>query len=123
MMREPAGLAARQLDKATAHDRTAGILTSSIVLCELQFGLQRKPNPRLKRALERILENIDVLALEGDAATHYAATRASLEQAGTPLSANDLLIAAHALSLGATLVSAEAAFARVPGLRLENWLA
>jgi tRNA(fMet)-specific endonuclease VapC len=42
--------------------------------------------------------------------------------AGTPLSPNDLLIAAHALALDATLVSADAAFTRVPGLRLENWL-
>jgi tRNA(fMet)-specific endonuclease VapC len=42
--------------------------------------------------------------------------------ADRPLSPNDLLIAAHALALDATLVSADAAFARVPGLRLENWL-
>lgn len=122
MMREPAGLAARQLDQATAQDRTAGIVTSSIVLCELRFGLQRKPNIRLSHALERILENIEVFPLDENAAIHYAAIRTFLEQGGTPLAANDLLIAAHALSLNATLVSADAAFSRVPGLRLENWL-
>ena len=40
-----------------------------------------------------------------------------------PLSANDLLIAAHALTLDRILVSGDRAFERVPGLRLENWLA
>ena len=54
---------------------------------------------------------------------HYAQLRAHMESAGTPLSPNDMLIAAHALALDAILVSADGAFARVPGLGLENWLA
>ncbi len=53
---------------------------------------------------------------------HYAFTRAHLERQGTPICPNDTLIAAHALALGATLVSADAAFARVPGLQVESWL-
>jgi len=53
----------------------------------------------------------------------YASLRSTLEAAGTPIGANDLLIAAHALALQATLVSADADFLRVPGLQLENWLA
>jgi tRNA(fMet)-specific endonuclease VapC len=45
-----------------------------------------------------------------------------LEQNGTPIGPNDTFIAAHALALGATLVTADAEFARVPGLQIENWL-
>jgi tRNA(fMet)-specific endonuclease VapC len=49
--------------------------------------------------------------------------RKALENAGTPIGANDLLIAAHALTLDCTLVTDnEAEFRRVPGLRVENWL-
>jgi tRNA(fMet)-specific endonuclease VapC len=45
-----------------------------------------------------------------------------LELAGTPIGPNDTYIAAHALTIDATLVSADAEFLRVPGLRVENWL-
>ena len=63
-----------------------------------------------------------VLPLDDIVGTHYARLRTHLEQAGTPIGANDTLIAAHALALGATLVTADAEFQRVPGLRVENWL-
>ena len=54
---------------------------------------------------------------------HYAAIRTHLEQAGTPIGSNDLLIAAHALALDLTLVTANTReFKRVPTLRLDNWL-
>jgi tRNA(fMet)-specific endonuclease VapC len=54
---------------------------------------------------------------------HYAAIRTQLEQAGTPISPNDLLIAAHALALNLTLVTANTReFERVPALSLDNWL-
>jgi tRNA(fMet)-specific endonuclease VapC len=67
------------------------------------------------------MEHLPTLALDPSVCAHYAKLRAFLKQAGTPIGANDTLIAAHALALDATLVSADAAFARVPGLRLENW--
>jgi len=54
----------------------------------------------------------------------YADIRATLEKSGTPIGANDLFIAAHALALNATLVTGnEREFRRVPGLEVENWLA
>jgi tRNA(fMet)-specific endonuclease VapC len=53
----------------------------------------------------------------------YAELRTELERAGRPIGGNDLLIAAHALALGHTLVTDnEREFARVGGLRRENWL-
>jgi tRNA(fMet)-specific endonuclease VapC len=60
---------------------------------------------------------------DGDAASAYGPLRASLESQGMPIGPIDMLIAAHALSLGATLVTNnEREFRRVPGLLVENWL-
>ena len=103
-------------------DLTQGMVTSTVVLCELEFGLQRRPNTRLRAALDRILTGVEVLPLDIDIVPRYAQLRAALEQNGTPIGPNDTFIAAHALALGATLVTADAEFARVPGLAIENWL-
>jgi tRNA(fMet)-specific endonuclease VapC len=97
------------------------VVTSVVVQCELLFGLARHPSPRLQKAYALQIEHLPALAFVPSVCAHYAQLRAFLEQAGTPIGANDTLIAAHALALDATLVSADAAFARVPGLRLENW--
>jgi tRNA(fMet)-specific endonuclease VapC len=66
---------------------------------------------------------MDVLPLEKPVDLHYGEIRAFLNQAGKPIGGNDLFIAAHALALNLTLVSANLReFSRVPSLRLENWL-
>ena len=98
------------------------LVTSVIVQYELLFGLARHGSERLQAAFDIHMQNLVVLPLDAAIGTHYATLRAHLEQAGTPIGANDALIAAHALALGATLVSADAAFTRVPGLQVENWL-
>jgi tRNA(fMet)-specific endonuclease VapC len=65
---------------------------------------------------------IPVQALDAPAAAHYGKLRAGLEKSGSLIGAYDLLIAAHALALGLTLVTNNVReFRRVPGLRLENW--
>ena len=122
MMREPAGRATQKFAEVAARDLTQGMVTSTVVLCELQFGLQRRPNIRLSTALDRILTGVDVLPLDIDVVPRYAQLRATLEQNGIPMGPNDTLIAAHALALGATVVTADAEFSRVPGLSVENWL-
>ena len=122
MMKTPEGHATQRFKSLLAGDESVHLCTSVIVQCELLFGLRRRTQPRWHTQYQRLLESLDVMPLETDATTHYAHLRTQMESAGTPLSPNDLLIAAHALALDATLVSADAAFARVPGLRLENWL-
>ena len=63
-----------------------------------------------------------VLAFEPPADRRYAELRAALERAGTPIGGNDMLIAAHALSLGLAVVTASIAeFRRVRGLRCVDW--
>ncbi len=99
------------------------VCTSIIVACELRFGVVKSGSYRLVQQLERILEFLTVLPLESTVDKHYALIRKHLEQAGTPIGPNDLLIAAHSLALDLTLVTANIReFERVPGLKLENWL-
>ncbi len=120
IMRQPGGLAAKRADQMGANER---LCTSVIVQFELRFGLAKNPSQRLQTSYDVTMAGIDVLPLEASAAADYARIRALLESKGKPIGANDLLIAAHALALDATLVTDnEAEFRRVPGLKVENWL-
>ncbi len=99
------------------------ICTSIIVAAELRFGIKNKKNPRLAEKLKIVLDAIDVLPFTSPADRYYAEIRHSLKIRGTPIGANDLLIAAHALSLNLTLVTANVReFNRIRGLKVENWL-
>lgn len=123
MMRNPRGSANLQLAAHIAKSPTPlRVCTSIVVDCEVNFGLRRKASPKLDKAYADLLQIVEVMSLDSQVTPHYATLRAQLEQTGTPIGANDTLIAAHALTLGATLVSADAEFARVPGLIVENWL-
>ncbi len=123
MMRNLQGVAAGRARAASETRGAEPLCTSIVVQCELEFGLARTHSPRLEVAYRAVMPSIEVMPLDSEVAGHYARLRATLEADGQPMGANDLLIAAHALALGATLVSADAAFARIPGLKLENWLA
>ena len=101
----------------------ASISTSIVVACELHFGAQKSGSARLQQQLESILNLMNVLPLESPVDEHYAEIRTRLEQLGTPIGPNDLLIAAHALALDLTLVTANMReFERVPNLQVVNWL-
>ncbi len=118
LMRHPAGRIANRI--AQTEQR---VCTSIIVIAELKYGIAKAGSRRFLIQLAAILGGIDVLPFESPADVAYAELRARLERAGRPIGANDLLIAAHALALDLTLVTAnEREFARVPFLRIENWL-
>jgi predicted nucleic acid-binding protein len=71
-----------------------------------------------------LLAEINVLAFDVPADAEYGGIRSMLETAENPIGGNDLLIAAHAYTTGATIVTANTAeFKRIPGLNVENWLA
>ena len=100
------------------------LLTSIIVVAEIRFGQRKNKAFKTAKRLEQLLETIEVVPFEAPADECYATLRVELERAGTPTGGNDMLIAAHALALDATLVTAnEREFRRVPGLRVENWAA
>lgn len=97
------------------------ICTSIIVTCELRFGAAKSGSSRLLNQVESILKVLPVLPLVPPVDRHYAEIRKQLEQAGTPIGPNDLMIAAHALAMDLTLVTANIReFDRVPGLSLNN---
>lgn len=101
----------------------ARICTSIIVAAELRYGATKKGSPRLSRQLEAVLGALDILPFETPADTTYGVIRARLEEVGTPIGGNDLLIAAQALALGHTIVTDnEKEFGRIDGLHHENWL-
>ncbi len=97
---------------------------SSITVAELAFGVQKSRHVAKNRlALEQFLAPLEVASFDHEAALSYGRVRARLEMLGSPIGSMDLLIAAHALSLGVRLVSNNLrAFRRVPGLKLENWV-
>ncbi len=100
------------------------VCTSIIVAAEIHFGLAKKRSETLNNTVLSILSHIDVLGMDAPADLHYAEIRLELARIGRPVGANDLLIAAHARSLNLTLVSNNTReFERVPGLKLEDWLA
>ena len=109
-------------DKFASVDSKA-ICLSIIVAAEIRFGLAKGVAKQMQFQIEALLENLDILALDPPVDTHYAEIRAHLEKRGLPISANDLLIAAHARCLDLTLVTNNTReFERVPGLKLEDWL-
>lgn len=106
------------------HQHPPGTLgISSITLAELQYGVAKSRDPgRNTAALAHVVAQLVVLPFNDVPAAAYGTLRAHLEARGTVIGSLDMLIAAHALSLGVALVTGnEREFARVPGLRIENW--
>ena len=99
------------------------ICTSIIVACELRFSAVKKGSQLLTTRVEQLLERIEVLSLGEKADEYYASLRHDLEKDGALIGPNDLLIAAHALDIGVTLVTDNLReFTRIKGLSVENWL-
>ena len=100
------------------------ICISSITYAELCFGVSHSARVEQNaQELEAFCLDLDILPFDTDAGAHYGDIRHALSQPGRLIGANDLLIAGHARSIGATLVTNnEREFGRVPGLATENWL-
>jgi len=119
LVRKPQGKVAEQILKVGE----SKVCTSIVVAAELRYGAEKKQSPRLSAQLEAVLGALEILPLEKPADVSYGSIRAQLERAGKPIGANDLLIAAQALTLGYTVVTDNGKeFSRVKHLRLENWL-
>lgn len=97
---------------------------STVVLAELYYGAARHPKGiAIRRDIDDFTSRLSVLQWDEAAADHYGAIRAALEKDGTPIGAMDMMIAAHARSQAATLVSNNTRhFEKVPGLLIANWV-
>lgn len=119
LIRNPKGKVAKHIARVGEKN----VCTSIIVAAELRYGCAKSGSKRLLEAVESLLGELNVLSLEGPADAEYGRIRAELERRGTPIGGNDLLIAAHALAIEATMVTANVdEFARVKGLKVQNWL-
>lgn len=100
------------------------ICVSAITYAELTHGVEKSMAVEKNRlALALLFSNIEVLDFDIKAAIHYGKIRAYLEKQGTPIGPLDMMIAAHAISLGYTVVTNNIKeFQRVPDLKLENWI-
>jgi len=99
------------------------VCISAITAGELAFGLAKRPEAlALKAAVNEFLRRVDVLPWDDAVAQTYGPLRAQLQNKGTPLSALDTQIAAHAVHTKATLVSSDKAFLHVGPLQVENWM-
>lgn len=95
---------------------------STITEAELRYGVARKPNALRRRAsVDSFLADALILPWDSAAARVYGQLRADQERKGRPFSVEDLMIAAHALSLDLTLVTHDQAFSFVDGLKTEDW--
>ena len=119
LVRNPQGKVAARI----AHVGEESICTSIIVAAELRYGAARKGSARLLAQLLTVLDALEILPFETPAEITYGDLRARFEAAGKTIGANHMLIAAHAVSLGHTIVTNnEREFSRVDGLPFENWL-
>ena len=102
----------------------AGVVgISSITLDELRYGADKSQDPpKNHAALNGFLAPLEIVEFDAQAAGHYGSIRADLEKRGLPIGPLDTLIAAHAQSLGLTLVTNNISeFTRVSGLLVEDW--
>ena len=99
------------------------ICISSVTYAELVHGVEKsKAIEKNRVALALPLANIEIMNFDSLAAESYGKIRADLEKAGTPIGPLDMMIAGHAKALGYTVVTNNTKeFARVKGLKLENW--
>lgn len=119
-LRDPHSALARKLGRLEVGE----VVLSAVVLAELELGLSlSSKKAENRRALQAFLEYVPVLDWPALAAPLYGEVRAELQQSGNEIGALDLLIAVHALSLKATVITDnEKDFRRVRRLKVENWL-
>jgi tRNA(fMet)-specific endonuclease VapC len=118
LVKFPGGSTARRI----ARLRPGDLGTSIIVSAELKFGYMKKSSRRLEQLIEEALASFEIAPWGAPADRVYAQLRTHLERKGQPIGQNDMLIAAHALTLNVTLVTDnEREFSRIQGLKIENW--
>ena len=114
---------AHTLQKFTAH-QVGDIGISAITLAELRYGVSKSQHQaKNQTALDEFVLPLEIASFDEPATLAYGALRALLEKKGIPLGSIDTMIAAHALSVGATLVTNNTReFKRVPKLVIVDWV-
>lgn len=110
------------IDRFEATAKQARLGVSAITVAELFYGVHKKASPKLAVAVREFLYPLEKFVFDDSAGLAYGQLRAYLEASGQVIGAHDMLIAANAVSLNATLVTNNVKeFARIPNLTIENW--
>jgi tRNA(fMet)-specific endonuclease VapC len=119
IMKRSHPLVLKRLQSMSVNDVCMSVVTKAELLYGVEVSPQRAQDAA---ALSAFLLYVEAVALNEEAALHYAEIRADLKRRGAIIGANNLFIAAHARALGLRLVTNNTAeFERVPNLKLENW--
>jgi tRNA(fMet)-specific endonuclease VapC len=99
------------------------LCVSVVTYAELIYGVERSSSKRVNRpVIEDFVRHLDVMDWDTEAADQYGVIRTELEAAGTPIGAMDMMIAAHAKSIKAVLVTNnQKHFTKIKGLKIDNW--
>ena len=108
-----------RIQSVPLHEQAISVVT----LAELLYGVQESSKKKANQAgVDALVRHVTVMEWPAKAAEHYAEIRADLRRKGQSIGANDLMIAAHARSEGAIVVTNNVKdFGRVKGLKVENW--
>ena len=110
------------VDLRLAKIAVSQLVISAVTEGELRFGTARLPRAaRLHAIVEDFFLRVTIVPWNSDAAKEYGPLRATLEREGQPMGNLDVMIAAHALALGAILVTNDHAFVRIKKLKVEDW--
>jgi tRNA(fMet)-specific endonuclease VapC len=100
----------------------AQLAISAVTEGELRYGAARRSDAaRLRTIVDEFLLRMTILPWDSEAAQRYGQVRAALEREGQPMGNLDTMIGAHALALGAVLVTNDQAFTRIKELTIEDW--
>jgi len=111
-----------QVGERILEHRPSDLCISAITLAELRYGAERKHSKRLHILIDTFVSSVAIMEFDESAAGRFGVVGAALARAGRPIGSLDVLIAAHALSVGAILVSNNLKhFGRVLGLQAESW--
>ena len=107
------------VDRWLAKVPVADVFISTVTEAELRYGVARLPDAtRLDTLVEDFLLTVTILPWDSEAAKQYGRLRATLEREGRPMGNLDMMIGAHALAVGAVLVTNDRAFSRIKNLKL-----
>jgi tRNA(fMet)-specific endonuclease VapC len=108
--------------RQSSHVHWSAIAISSVTAAEMHFGLAKRPEATsLADLVKQFLHDVAIEPWTAEIAPHYGTMRAALESKGVTIAPLDLMIAAHALAIDATLVSADKALQRIAIVKIEDW--
>lgn len=98
------------------------MVISILTYAEMQYGFAKNPEAtKIRKLFDAFLPTVKILPFNEEICSHYGQFKVNVEKQGKSLAPFDMLIAAHADAVGAILVSNDAAFAKISGLKVEDW--